>query len=162
VALPPSGVLDLRSSDSEHAIAIWRPLVLAYFSRPPTDGELGILRNIIKDGRAEAVRGGMLFVVARRDATGGIQPRVRQFFEDAVRENSEHFGASATVVLMKGFAASLMRSFLTGLLLIIGKRDRFQVFASVEDACRWLAPKHGLDAATLLQLYEKATAKIAK
>jgi hypothetical protein len=162
VALPPAGVLTIRSSDSEHVVAVYRPLVLAYFSRPPSDGELGILRGIIKEGRAEELRGGMLFAVARRDASGGIQPRVRKFFEETVKENSGHFGATATVVLMKGFAASLMRSFLTGLLVLIGKRDQFQVFASVEDACRWLAPKHGMDAAKLLQTYQKAIANIAQ
>lgn len=161
MALPAHGVLEIRSADREHVIAIYRPLALAHFSRPPTEGELDGLRVLIAEGRLEALRGGMLFVIARRNMTGGIQPHVRQFFEQIVRENSRHFGASAAAVLMQGFGGSLMRSFLTSLLLLSGKRDQLRVFESVPAACRWLAPLHGLDAPTLLQVYEKATASLA-
>jgi hypothetical protein len=78
VALPPRGVLQVRSADGDHAIALYRPLVLAHFSRPPTDTELDALRAIVEEGRTQAGQ----------------------------------FGASAVVVLMRGFAGALMRSFL--------------------------------------------------
>jgi hypothetical protein len=162
VALPARGVLEIRSADSEHVIALYNPLALAYFSRPPNDGELAVLRALAREGRAQALGGGMLFVVARKNIAGGIDPRVREFFEQLVRENSAKFGASATVVTMQGFGGALMRSFLTGLLLLTGRRNTLQIFSSVEDACRWLAPLHDLDAADLLQAYQKATANIAR
>ena len=143
-------------------IALYRPVLLAYFSRAPSDSELEIVRAIVREARAEKERGGMLFVAARRNAAGGIQPRVRKFFEEMVRENSAHFGASAVVVLMEGFGGSLMRSFLTGLVLLSSKGKQFRVFQAVDAACQWLAPRHNLDAATLLQVYEQSTAKIER
>ena len=102
----------------------------------------------------------MLFVVARKNASGGIQPRVRRFFEQVVKENSAQFGASAVVVLMEGFGASLMRSFLAGLLMLSSKRKMIQIFASVDAACEWLAPLHGLDAAKLLAAYREAAVNL--
>jgi hypothetical protein len=155
-------VLTIRSADAEHVIAGYTPLALAYFSRPPKDGELALLRAMAAEARAEAVRGGMLFVVERRNVSGGIVPRVRQFFEEMVRENSAYFGASAAVVLMQGFGGSLMRSFITSLLLLTDKRRALQIFGTVDAACRWLGPLHGLDAATLLRAYEKATEKVGR
>jgi hypothetical protein len=160
VALPARGVLQIRSSDAEHVIAVYHPLVVAKFTRPPTDAELATLRSIADEGRAQGVSGGMLFVVARRNVSGGIDPRVRSFFEKMVRDNSAQVGASAVVILMQGFGASLMRSFVSGLLLLAGKRRMIQLFASVEPACDWLAPLHGLTAATLLQAYAQATATL--
>jgi len=162
MALPPQGVLQIRSGDGEHVIAIHRPLLIAYFSRPPKEAELGVLRGLIDEAVAEGVSGGTLFVIARRDMRGGIQPHVRQFFEKMVKENSGRFGASAAVVLTEGFGGSLMRSFLTGLLLLMNKRNKLQIFGSVEAACRWLAPLHQLEAAALLEVYAKATAGVQR
>jgi hypothetical protein len=141
-------------------IAAYNPLVLSHFSRAPTDGELALLRTLANEARAAAVGGGILIVIARRNVSGGIDPRVRGFFEQMVREHSDHAGASAAVILMQGFGGSLMRSFLTSLLLLGGKRKLLQIFASADAACRWLAPLHGLDAATLIRAYEQATANI--
>jgi hypothetical protein len=162
VALPARGVLEIRSSDSEHVIAAYNPLALSYFSRPPTDGELALLRRMANEARGAAISGGMLFVIARRNMTGGIDPRVREFFEQLVKEHSDRAGASAAVILMQGFGGSLMRSFLTSLLLVGGKRKLLQIFASVDVACRWLGPHHGLDAAALLGAYEQATKNIPR
>jgi len=162
VLLPARGVLEVRSVDDEHVIALFNPLVLAFFSRPPSADELTLIAALAEQGRVENIAGGMLFVVARKNASGGIEPRVREFFEQLVRENSGHFGASAVVVLMKGFGGALMRSFLTGLLLLTRKRKMLQIFGSVEEACRWLAPLHALDAESLFEAYEKAAAKVAK
>jgi hypothetical protein len=160
VALPVRGVLEIRSADTQHVVAVYHPLVLAYFTRPPSEGELNLLRDIVKDGLANGVRGGTLFVVARRDATGGIQPRVRAFFEQMVRDNAGRFGASAAVVLMKGFGGALIRGFLAGLVLLGGRRDQLQVFGDVEAACQWLAPRHEMNAKDLLGAYRKATAGV--
>jgi hypothetical protein len=157
VAIPARGVLEVRSSDAEHAIAVYNPLVLAHFTRRPTDAELALIQSLTDEAIKAGVVGGMLLVAARRNVAGGIDPRVRKFFEHMVRENAAHFGASATVVRMQGFGGSLMRSFLTGLLLLSNKRKLLQVFANVDEACRWLAPQHELDPKELLRAYERAT-----
>jgi hypothetical protein len=160
VPLAARGVLDLRSADAEHVIALFSPILIAHFARAPEDRELALLRSLVEQARAEGLRGGMLFVIARRNATGGIQPRVRAFFEQMVRENAGQFGASAAVILMRGFGASLMRSFLTGLLVLTNRRRALQIFATVDEACRWLAPQHGLDPQALLASYQQATVNI--
>ena len=154
--------LDVRSSDGDHVIALFHPLLITHFARPPTERELATIRALVEQAKRESSTGGMLFVVARRDATGGIRPHVREFFERLTRENAGRFGASAVVVRMQGFAASLMRSFLTSLVLLSGKRSLLRIFASTDDACRWLAPQHGIDPTALLRAYEQATAKIAR
>jgi hypothetical protein len=162
VALPARGVFHLQSADADHAIAVYNPLVIAHFARPPRAEELASLRALATQARMEQVAGGMLFVVARKDATGGIEPRVREFFERMTQENSKKAGATAVVILTQGFGGSLMRSFITSLLLLTNKRKMLQIFASVDAACRWLAPQHDFDAATLIEVYEKATAHIAR
>jgi len=161
VGLPARGVLEIRSADAEHAIAVFNPLVLSYFTRPPTEGELGLLSDLSRTARAASVNGGLLLTIARRNLAGGIDPRVREFFEKQVREHADRFGASAVVILMQGFGASLMRSFLTGLLFVANKRRLVQIFASTDEACRWLAPLHDLDPAALIEAYAQATASIA-
>jgi hypothetical protein len=160
VPLSARGVLQIRSADAEHVIALYNPLLLVYFARAPTDDELMALRKLVDETRSEVITGGMLFVIARKNATGGVQPRVRAFFERMVQENAERSGASAIVISMSGFAGSLMRSFITSLLLMAGKRRMVRIFSTVDEACGWLAPQHGLDTATLVQIYGKATAHL--
>jgi hypothetical protein len=160
VPVSARGVLQIRSADAEHVIALYNPLLLVYFGRAPTDEELTALRKLVNETRSEVITGGMLFVVARKDAAGGVQPRVRAFFEKMVQENAGHSGASAVVISMSGFAGSLMRSFITSLLLLTGKRRMVRIFSTVDEACGWLAPLHGLDTATLVRVYGKATAHI--
>ncbi len=150
------------SADPEHAIALYNPLLIAFFSRAPVEAELAKLRELIEQGRTEDVRGGMLFVVARKNMAGGIQPHVREFFEKMMRENDGRFGASAVVIQMQGFGASLMRGFITGLLLLTRKRRAIHIFSTVDEACRWLAPEHGLQPARLLEAYQQMTAKMAR
>jgi len=162
VTIPARGVLEIRSSDAEHVIAAYNPLVLTHFTRTPNKKELALMGALAEEGRAASIRGGMLFVIARRNISGGIDPKVREFFEAMVRRNAAIFGASAAVILMQGFGGSLMRSFLTSLLLLSSKRKQLQVFAAVDEACRWLAPQHELDPAALIQAYEEATANIAR
>jgi hypothetical protein len=161
VALPPIGVLTVRSADAEHVIALYRPILIAHFARTPRENELATLRAIIDEARAENAQGGMLMIVARRDVRGGIQPHVREFFEQSMRRDSGRFGASAVVVRMAGFGGSLMRSFLTGLLLIARKRDQLRIFEAVDAACAWLAKQHGIDEAALRRAYDQATAQLA-
>jgi hypothetical protein len=162
VTVPPRGKLEVRSSDAEHTIAVYNPLALAYFTRPPMDVELGLLRELTNEAKAQKIKAGLLIVIARRDMKGGIQPKVREFFEEMVRKNAENFGASAAVILMQGFGGSLMRSFLTSLLLIAGRRKLLQIFATVSDACDWLAPQHQLDPAALKLVFDKAIGHIAR
>src|SRR5436309_3053423 len=121
MALPARGVLETRSTDHEHVIALYNPLILGYFSRPPRSEELDLLRAVVHEARAQAIPGGMLIAVARRNMAGGIDPRVRLFFEQTVREHSSAVGASAAVVLMEGFAGAMMRGFIASLLLLSGK-----------------------------------------
>jgi hypothetical protein len=162
VALAERGVLQIRSADAEHVIAVYNPLLLAYFTRAPQVQELTLLRELVETARQEQIDGGMLFVVARKNAAGGVEPRVREFFEKMVQENTDRNGGSAVVITMQGFGGSLMRSFITSLLLLTGKRNLLKVFGTVPEACDWLALRHGLDAATVLRTYETATVAIRR
>jgi hypothetical protein len=158
--LSPRGKLAVQSSDPEHVIAVFSPLILACFTRVPRPEELAIVQARAKQAIQEGVRGGMLFVAARSNMSGGVAPHVRAFFEQMVRENSANSGGSAVVLWMDGFAGALVRSFLTGLLRISSQRQFAQIFGSVEEACAWLGPRHGLDAAALATSFYAATAHL--
>ena len=95
--------------------------------------------NITKDG---AIRDGYkdkLYVVARKDMSGGVDPRVRDAFEAMTRQNAARAGASAVVVLTPGQGAAVVRSVMAGLILLTPHRGLIQVFASTDQACAWLA-----------------------
>jgi hypothetical protein len=142
-------------------IAAYNPLIVACFTRQARAAELSTLRDLAATGLDAGISGGLLLVVARKDLSGGIDPGARAFFEQMVRENSARSGVSAVVVLTEGFASAVLRGFVTGLLQLTSRRKTLQIFSSVGEACRWLAPRHALEPADLLAAYERATAHLA-
>jgi hypothetical protein len=161
VALPGRAVLSLLSSDPGHVIAMYNPLILVCFTRAPKTEELSKIQALAALGITEGIRGGMLYVIARRNFDGGVDPRVRTFFQQMIRANSAKSGGSAAVVQMQGFAGSVVRSVLAGLVHLTSRRKLLQIFGSPDEACTWLAAQHDLDAAALLGAYEQATAHLA-
>jgi hypothetical protein len=159
VALPPPGELRIVSSDAQHVVAAYNPLIIACFTRPPRPAELDALERLADDGLAAGVRGGVLYVMARRDMQGGLDPRVRATFEAMTRRNRERSGANAVVVLTAGFGGAMVRGVLAGLTLLAG-RSVLQVFGATDDACEWLARMHGLDATAVVQAYRRATIRV--
>ena len=150
----------MLSSDEGHVIAAYNPLLLVCFTRAPRAEQIALLRRNAEDGVAAGIRGGFLYVVARRSFSGGIDPRLRKTFEDLTRENGGRAGASAVVVLTAGFGGAAVRSMLAGLALLMAQRKMLQVFGAAEDACRWLAGAHGLAEADLARAYRQATAHL--
>lgn len=141
-------------------IALFNPLLVACFTRPAKPEELAAIDAIAEEGLAEGIRGGMLFVIARKDMSGGIDPRVRATFESMIRKNAERSGASAVVILAAGFAGAIVRGFLAGLVQLTTRRQVVEVCGSIEHACRWLAPRHDLDAGALRLAIRRATAHL--
>lgn len=143
-------------------IASFNPIAIVCFTRNPKDKELELLTNLSNDAVDAGVRGGLLYVVARDDLAAGVDPRVRATFEQMTKRNAGRTGSSAVVVLSGGFVAAMVRSALAGLVLLGASRKRVQVFSSVNDACAWLAPEHGITARDLVGAWERATAHIAR
>jgi len=158
--LPARGELLIYSSDSGHVIAQYNPLIIACFTRPVRSVELDALSELAELGLAEGVRGGLLYVVARKDMNGGIDPKVRSAFEKMVRQTAPQAGVSAVVILTEGFGGALLRGFLAGLVQLSSKRKALQIFGSVTEACRWLASQYELDAQELTRAFEGATAHL--
>lgn len=156
-SLPPPGVLKIASSDDGHVIAQFNPLVVVHLGRKIKSPELHCLREIVAQGLRAGVRGGMLFVFARTDMSGGIDPEARAVFEQLIRDSAEKAGASAVVILADGFAAAMARGFLAGLVRLSNRRKALQIFGTVKDACAWLAAQHELDAGAIQRAYAAAT-----
>jgi hypothetical protein len=152
--------LSVRSSDPGHVIAAYNPLLIVCFARPPRAQELDLMRSLVDEGLAAGIRGGLLYVVARKDMTGGVDPKVRATLEAMTKKNAQRSGSNAVVVLTSGFGGAMIRGVIAGLAMLTTQRKMLQVFGAAGDACRWLAKEHGLDADALLQAYRQATAHV--
>ncbi len=161
VRTPAPLELVIDSSDAGHVVATFNPILIAVFTRVPAQEELDLIERRAGEAGAAGIAGGLLYVVARKDMGGGVDPRVRAVFERKIRENQGKSGSSAVVVLTEGFAAAVVRGALTSLLLLFRRRGHLQVFSSIEEACRWLAAQHGIEVAPLLSAYRRATANLA-
>ena len=157
---PPRGQLLIDSSDEEHVVATFNPILIAAFTRIPHERELAQIRARVDQAISVGVEGGLLYVVARRDMSGGVDPRVRAVFEDMIRQNQGSAGRTAVVVLTTGFAAAAIRGALAGLLAIFERRNALRVFRTVDEACAWLGPHHEVYVRSLRQAFEQATAGI--
>lgn len=152
----------IDSSDPGHVIATYNPLLIAVFTRIPRDEELATLRRRASEAIEQRIAGGMLYVVARKDMAGGVDPRVRAVFEDMIRKNQDDVGSSAVVVLTEGFAAAIVRGAVSSLLGLVQRRRMMRIFGAVDEACRWLAPQHGLDAGQLFAAYRRVTSHLTE
>lgn len=156
-SIPPPGLLKIASSDDGHVIAQFNPLVIVHLGRKIKSSELECLRGIVAQGLRAGVRGGMLFVFARKDMAGGIDPEARSVFEQLIRDSAEKAGVSAVVILADGFAGAMARGFLAGLVRLSSRRKALQIFGTVAEACAWLAVHHELDSAKVQRAYAEAT-----
>ncbi len=102
----------------------------------------------------------MLYVFARNELRGGIDPKARETLEGMTRRNGERAGSSAVVVLTSGFGGAIVRGALAGLLMLTKNRRLVQVFADPDAACTWLAAEHHLDAEGLRAAYRRAVAGV--
>jgi hypothetical protein len=161
-SLPKRGELSVRSSDEGHVIAAFNPLAIVCFTRNPSSGELATMSALANDAVDQGIRGGIIYIVARDDLTSGVDPRVRTTLEAMMRRNAGRSGSSAVVVLSNGFAASMVRSVLAGLVMLSNTRNKLRVFGSVREACDWLAPDHDLDPRVLSRAVQRATAHIPR
>lgn len=157
-SLTPRAQLTVHSTDEGHVIATYYPLLLVCFKRAPRVQEIHLLEEVAAVALRESVRGGLLYVVAREDFGGGVEPRLRKMFEDmilsaTIREPTE----SAVVILTQGFGGAVARGVIAGLLLLSRKRARLRVFSSTDEACDWLSDCHRLDRGKLKAAYREAS-----
>jgi hypothetical protein len=157
---PARGQLVIDSADAGHVIARYNPLLIAVFTRAPCEAEAREIQRRADEAVAAGVRGGVLYVVGRRNMSGGMDPRVRAVFEEIIRANQDRSGSSAVVILTSGFAASIARLAVTGFIRLFRRGSTLRVFGSLEEACPWLADDHGLDRDDLLAIYDRVTARL--
>ncbi|MFO0686189.1 MAG: hypothetical protein U0234_29270 [Sandaracinus sp.] len=153
--------LRIVSKSPGHVVAAFRPILIAAFTRPPSDGELREIEGLASSALDEGLRGSLLYVVARRDMTGGVDPRVRSFFTDLIAKNQGRAGPTAVVVLADGFAGALVRGAVTGLIRLMTGRGQIRVFSSVGDACHWLATEQHIAGTALVAAWREAAAGLA-
>jgi hypothetical protein len=58
-----------------------------------------------------------------------------------IKHGERQRAASATVILAQGLLASVQRSVLTGLMMVVPAPHPAKVFGGIPDALRWLAPE---------------------
>ncbi len=119
---PPRCVLVVDSVNAGHVIARWNPLLIAVFTRAPRPVEIDLISRLVNEAVDEGIKGGLLYVVARKDLKGGVDPRLRTMFEDMIRRNQDRAGASALVILTGGFTAAIVRAAAAGMLTIMQQR----------------------------------------
>jgi hypothetical protein len=153
-------VLVVDSRDAGHVVARFNPLLIAAFTRVPSATELALIEALVEQAVRAELRGGMLYIVARRDMTGGVDPKVRETFERLTRRYEEASGSSAVVVLVRGFAGAVVRGALTGMLAVSRRRGALRVFGEIEAACAWMAETHGVSRDSLLAAVREATAQL--
>jgi len=139
-------------------IAAYNPIAIVHMARKLSSNELDVLGELVAEGLADGVQGGIFLVFDRKELTGGIDPNVRAFFEKMTRERADDAGLSAVVILSDGFAGALLRGVVAGLAQLTRRRGKIRVFGEVGDACRALAEAHGIDPVELLRAYESAIA----
>lgn len=157
---PARGQLVIDSADAGHVIARYNPLLIAVFTRAPCEAEARQIQRRADEAIAAGIRGGVLYVVGRRNMSGGMDARVRTVFEEMIRANQDRSGSSAVVILTSGFAASIARLAVTGFIRLFRRSTTLRVFGSLEEACPWLADDHGLDRDDLLAIYDRVTARL--
>lgn len=152
--------LRIVSKDAGHVIASFHPVLFAAFRRAPSDDELARIAELARQALAEGLRGSLLYVIARREMSGGVDPRVRAFFTKMIAENQDRSGPTAVVVLSDGFAAALVRGAVTGMVRLMRGRDRMRIFSSVPEACRWLAAEQQISSTALIAAWREAAAEL--
>ncbi|MBL8944416.1 MAG: hypothetical protein JNK45_14755 [Myxococcales bacterium] len=157
---PVRGQLVIDSADAGHVIARYNPLLIAVFTRSPHEAEAREIQRRAAEAVAAGVRGGVLYVVGRRNMSGGMDPRVRAVFEEMIRSHQDRAGSSAVVILTTGFAASIARLAVAGFIRLFRRASILRVFGSLDEACRWLADVHDLDRDDLLAIYGQITATL--
>ena len=158
--VPPRARLTTLSKDEGHVIAAYNPLIFVCFTRPPRGPEIDVMRHYAELGLAGGVRGGFLYIVARERLTGGVDPHLRKTFEELTRKSADRAGATAVVVLSKGFVGALVRGVIAGFAMMMTHRHSLQVFGAIDSACAWLAEAHALDRDALLRAVHEATAHL--
>ena len=158
--VPPRTQLTTLSKDEGHVIAAYNPLIVVCFTRPPRAPEIAVMRRYAEAGLASGVRGGFLYIVARKNLAGGVDPHLRKTFEDLTRKSSDRAGATAVVVLTEGFVGALVRGVIAGFAMMMTHRHMLQVFGAIDRACAWLAEAHALDREELVRAVHEATAHL--
>ncbi|HEX6244307.1 MAG TPA: hypothetical protein VFZ61_25495 [Polyangiales bacterium] len=79
-----------------------------------------------------------LVVIFPSDAKMSHEERARM--SRLIKHGEAQRAASATVILAEGILASVQRSVLTGLMMIVPSPHPVKICARVEEALRWLAP----------------------
>jgi hypothetical protein len=79
-----------------------------------------------------------LVVILPSDAKMSHEERVRM--ARMIKNGESQRAASATVILADGLLASVQRSILTGLMMVVPSPHPIKIAAQLEEALRWLAP----------------------
>jgi hypothetical protein len=158
--VPPRARLTPLSKDDGHVIAAYNPLIVVCFTRPPRDAEIGVMRHYAELGLAGGVRGGFLYIVARKNLAGGVDPHLRKMFENLTRKSADRAGATAVVLLTEGFVGALVRGVIASFALMMTHRHMLRVFGAIDGACGWLAAEHALDREALVRAVHDATSHL--
>ncbi len=139
-------------------IAVYNPVIVVHQARAIRPAELELLQQLAAQAHQDGVSAGFFIVNARDELGGGVQPAVRAGFGDLIRNTNGYRGASAVAILTGGVGAAVLRTTITQLVRVWNRGQPIQAFGSVANACRWLAKKHHIDAPSLEQAYQTATA----
>lgn len=116
----------------------WRGVLLEDFRRPVTVAEVRTkygeqLRFMRGAGKC------LVFSVVRPDAVGVIQPETRKVIDELSPSVDPYTEGAALVLLARGFAATVVRTVVAGMMLVRRSSYPARVYDSVDAGASWLA-----------------------
>jgi hypothetical protein len=121
-----------------YRIVAWRNIVIV--------SVCGVITAPDVDAMADAVRkigartGGKVGLLHTLDVPGAVAPpddAARKSYQRLMNDRESPIGSSAIVLDRTGFTAAMVRTVLSGLLLVTRPNHVARVFPSLRDACEW-------------------------
>jgi hypothetical protein len=98
---------------------------------------------------------GMVSVVSVVTAVGELpDDDKRRAYKEVIAAHGGSFANVAMVMEREGFVSSAIRALMTGLLMVAGRQQTFNVAGNVEQAATWLVPRHAAATGVQLELAE--------
>lgn len=150
-----SEAVNLRTHGGDHAIAVWRNVVIVVFAATPVAAVAERMKGVVADVAREHPQGvGMLHVVDARSGPPPDQDARAQYVE-MIRTHDDRFIAAAIVATGSGFVPSMVRSVTAGFALLTRPSFPMKTFSTVPDGASWLAAHMSLDPTDLQRAYEQ-------
>ena len=125
-----------------HAIFRAANFVFSHFARMPDAIQLAALHQALQDGdRKHPGKIVTILIMEPQDLEGEHGSEMRTVMKKFSDDVSGKFHAAAIIIASRGFGTAMLRALVSGVLAVIPKKTPTKVFATVEEACAWVATR---------------------